>query len=210
MSKGPTAQGARTRETITRTAADLASVEGLDGLTIRRLAEALPMSVSGLYGHFGSKEALQLATIESARRVYVQEVITPALATTLGIERLLALCDSFISYVEREVFPGGCFFAAAMAEFDCKPGPVRDRIAELQTAWLNTLQRAAAEAIQANELRPDTDAQDIAFDLEAVLLSANWYVHLLTDTSYLDRARRSVRRRIAADTTGSPQSVPAQ
>lgn len=168
------------------------------------------MSVSGLYAHFGSKEALQLATIESARQVYVQEVIKPALATTLGIERLLALCDSFISYVEREVFPGGCFFAAAMAEFDCKPGPVRDRIAELQTAWLHTLQRAAAEAIQANELRPDVDAQDIAFDLEAVLLSANWYVHLLTDTSYLDRARRSVRRRVAADTTGSPQSVPAQ
>lgn len=210
MSSGATAQGARTRQTITRIAADLASVDGLDGLTLRRLAEALSMSVSGLYAHFGSKEALQLATIETARQVYVQEVIEPALTTPPGIDRLLALCDSFLSYVEREVFPGGCFFAAAMAEFDCKPGPVRHRIADLQTGWLKTLQRAATEAIQANELRQDIDAQDIAFDLEAVLLSANWYTHLLADTSYLDRARRSVRRRVEADTTGLPRPVPTQ
>lgn len=204
MSRGPTAQGARTRESITRTAADLASVGGLDGLTIRRLAEALPMSVSGLYAHFGSKQALQLATIEAARQVYVSEVIEPALSIPAGVDRLLALCDNFLSYVRREVFPGGCFFAAAMAEFDCKPGPVRDVIAELQAAWLETLQRSAAGAIRSRDLRDDTDTHALAFDLEAALLSANWYVHLFADTAYLEQARRSVRRRVASDTRTDP------
>jgi AcrR family transcriptional regulator len=198
MTRGPTEQGSRTREAITRTAADLASIEGLDGLTIRRLAAALPMSVSGLYAHFGSKEALQLATIEAARQVYVREVIEPALAAPPGVGRLLALCESFLSYVQREVFPGGCFFAAAMAEFDCKPGPVRDRIAELQADWLHTLQRAATDAVRVGELKHNTDVEQLAFDLEAALLSGNWYVHLFSDTDYLARARESVRRRVAA------------
>lgn len=183
-----------------RTAANLASVEGLDGLTIRRLADALPMSVSGLYAHFGSKEGLQLATIEAARQIYVDEVIEPALANPPGLGRLLALCDNFLSYVERGVFPGGCFFAAAMAEFDCKPGPVRDRIADLQANWLRTLQRAATDAIRVKELKRGIDVEQLAFDLESALLSANWYVHLFADTDYLDRARHSVRRRVAADT----------
>lgn len=195
MAHGPTVQGTRTRAAILRTAADLASVEGLDGLTIRRLADALPMSASGLYAHFKSKEGLQLATIEAAREVYVQEIITPAL-TKSGLERLLALCDNFLSYIERGVFPGGCFFASAMAEFDCKPGRIRDKIAELQAAWLATLQRAADTAVRAGELPADTDLEQLAFDLEAVLLSANWYLHLFSDRRYLERARRSVRSRV--------------
>jgi AcrR family transcriptional regulator len=209
MTRGPTEQGARTREAITRTAADLASIEGLDGLTIRRLADALPMSVSGLYAHFGSKEALQLATIEAARQVYVREVIEPALAAPPGVSRLLALCESFLSYVQREVFPGGCFFAAAMAEFDCKPGPVRDRIAELQADWLHTLQRAATDAVRVGELTHDTDVEQLAFDLEAALLSGNWYVHLFSDTDYLARARESVRRRVAA-AMGQELALPSE
>src|SRR6188472_3204529 len=127
MPRHPNSHGAQTRGTIVRAAADLASVEGLDGLSIGRLATELAMSKSGLFAHFGSKESLQLATIEEARQRYVREVIAPALASGSGIKRLHALCESFLSYVERGVFPGGCFFAAATAEFDCKaPGPVRD------------------------------------------------------------------------------------
>src|SRR5271170_1309015 len=115
-----TTNGARTRTAILQTAADLASVEGLDGLSIGRLASELAMSKSGLFAHFGSKEDLQLAAIEEARQRYVQEVITPALAAGSGITRLYALCEAFLSYIERGVFPGGCFFAAAVAEFDGK------------------------------------------------------------------------------------------
>jgi len=175
-----TSQGARTRTAILQTAADLASVDGLDGLSIGRLAAELAMSKSGLFAHFGSKEELQLATVEEARQRYAREVIEPACAAGSGIIRLDALCEAFLSYLERAVFPGGCFFASAMAEFDSKaPGPVRDR----------------------GELRTGSDPQQLAFELEAALLSANWYFHLFSDATYLDRARRAVQARLAGEAT---------
>jgi AcrR family transcriptional regulator len=195
-------QGAETRAAILRAAADIASVDGLDGLSIGQLASALAMSKSGLFAHFGSKESLQLATIEEARGRYVREVIAPALASGSGITRLYALCESFLSYVERAVFPGGCFFAAAMAEFDAKaPGPVRDRIAECQAQWMDTLERAAADGLAKGQLRPDSDPRQLAFELEGALLSANWYFHLYRDATYLERARRAVRTRLSSDAT---------
>jgi AcrR family transcriptional regulator len=194
--------GARTKHAILRAAADLASVDGLEGLTIGRLATELAMSKSGLFAHFGSKEDLQLATIEEARQRYAREVITPARAAGAGLARLYALCESFLSYVERAVFPGGCFFAAAMAEFGARPpGPVRDRIAECQQLWLDTLAQAAGDALARAQLRPGSDPQQLAFELEAALLSANWYFHLYGDLTYLSRARRAVRTRLAAEAT---------
>jgi AcrR family transcriptional regulator len=197
-----TGHGAETRDAILRAAADTASVDGLGGLSIGRLATELAMSKSGLFAHFGSKESLQLATIEEARQRYVQEVIAPALASGSGITRLYALCESFLSYVERAVFPGGCFFAAAMAEFDAKPpGPVRDRIAECQEQWMDSLERAAADGLAKGQLRTDSDARQIAFELEGALLSANWYFHLYRDATYLERARRAVRARLSSDAT---------
>jgi AcrR family transcriptional regulator len=190
--------GAKTRETILQTAADVASVEGLDGLSIGRLAETLGMSKSGLFAHFGSKEDLQLATIEAAGKRYVDEVVVPSLASDSGITRLRALCESFLSYVERGVFPGGCFFAAAMAEFGSKaPGPVRDRIAENQDLWMSSLASAAEDARGKRELRADIDPRQLAFELEGALLSANWYFYLNSDHTYLERARRSVRTQLA-------------
>ena len=106
MARHPNSHGAQTRGTIVRAAADLASVEGLDGLSIGRLASELAMSKSGLFAHFGSKEDLQLAAIEEARQRYVQEVVAPGLAAGSGITRLYALCEAFLSYIERGVFPG--------------------------------------------------------------------------------------------------------
>jgi AcrR family transcriptional regulator len=197
-----TRHGARTRTAILQTAADLASVDGLDGLSIGRLATELAMSKSGLFAHFGSKEELQLATIEEARQRYAQEVIEPACAAGSGIARLHALCEAFLSYLERAVFPGGCFFASAMAEFDSKaPGPVRDRIAQCQEQWMSTLERAAEEGQQRGELPTGSDPQQLAFELEAALLSANWYYHLFNDATYFDRARRTVRARLASEAT---------
>jgi AcrR family transcriptional regulator len=202
MPKRTTSNGAETRGAIVRTAADIASVDGLDGLSIGGLATELAMSKSGLFAHFGSKESLQLATVEEARQRYVREVIEPALASGSGIKRLLALCESFLSYIERGVFPGGCFFASAMAEFGSKaPGPVRDRIAECQTQWMDTLERAARDSISKGEMRTDGDAGQLAFELEGALLSANWYFHLYGDASYLEHARRAVLTRLSSEAT---------
>jgi AcrR family transcriptional regulator len=202
MTRRATSVGAKTREAILQTAADVASVEGLDGLSIGRLASQLGMSKSGLFAHFGSMEDLQLATIEAARQRYVLEVITPALASGSGLKRLYGLCESFLSYVERGVFPGGCFFASAMAEFDCKaPGPVRDRITECQDQWMNGLASAAEDARAKRELRAESDPRQLAFELEGALLSANWYFHLYSDATYLQRARRAVRARLASEAT---------
>jgi AcrR family transcriptional regulator len=202
MPRHPNSNGARTRSAIVRAAADLASVEGLDGLSIGRLASELAMSKSGLFAHFGSKEDLQLAAIEEARQRYVNEVIAPGLAADAGITRLYALCETFLSYVERGVFPGGCFFASAMAEFDCKaPGPVRDRIAECQQEWMNTLERAARDARARGHLPAGSDPVQLAFEVEGALLTANWYFHLYADPGYLSRARRAVQGRLASEAT---------
>lgn len=197
-----TTKGARTRGDILRTAADIATVDGLDGLSIGRLASELCMSKSGLFAHFGSKESLQLATIVEARQRYVQEVIAPALASGSGITRLFALCEAFFSYIEREVFPGGCFFASAMAEFAAKePSPARDLISECQQQWMSTLERAAEDARANGELRADCDPCQLAFELEGALLSANWYFHLFQDATNLERARHAVRARLSSEAT---------
>jgi AcrR family transcriptional regulator len=202
------ATGDRTRRAILRSAAAIASVDGLDGLSFGHLASELNMSKSGLFAHFGSKESLQLATIEEARQRYVDEVIAPALAVESGITRLYALCESFLSYVERGVFPGGCFFASAMVEFDCKaPGPVRDMVAQCQGEWMDTLERAGDGAIASGHLRADCDLRQLAFDLQGALLSANWYVHLFADDTYMERARRSFRTRLASEATRAGRSL---
>ena len=195
-----TGTGAATREAILRLAADQATVDGLEGLSIGQLAATLDMSKSGLFAHFGSKKLLQLATIEDARKRYVEAVLIPALAAPRGIRRLDALCDSFLSYVERSVFPGGCFFAAAMAEYGGKePGPVRDTIADCQRQWTTTLERAAVDGRERGELTAACEPEQLAFELEAALLSANWYFHLHAEAGYLDRARRAIRSRLEAD-----------
>jgi AcrR family transcriptional regulator len=202
MPRRASKEGAKTREAILRTAADVASVDGLQGLTIGKLGAELGMSKSGLFAHFGSKEGLQLATIEAARQRYVEEVLDPASRSPRGIARVDALCEAFLSYVERAVFPGGCFFAAAMAEFDSKePSAVRDRIVECQEQWMGTLERAAVQAQANGELARDMDPKQLAFELEAALLSANWYFHLHADAGYFDRARRAIRSRLLRDAT---------
>jgi AcrR family transcriptional regulator len=204
MAMRNTTKGARTRADILRIAADIATVEGLDGVSIGRLASELGMSKSGLFAHFGSKESLQLATIAEARQRYIQEVIAPALASGSGITRLLALCEAFLSYIEREVFPGGCFFASAMAEFAAKESsPARELISECQRQWMSTLERAAEDARANGELRADCDPCQLAFELEGALLSANWYFHLFQDVTNLERARDAVRARLSSEVTAA-------
>src|SRR5262249_34096287 len=137
---------ARSRETILHEAARLVTVEGIQGLSIARLATAVGLSKSGLFAHFRSKEELQLATIETADQIFRSEVITPALGAPAGIPRLQALCDAFLAHLERDVFPGGCFFASVSAEVDTHPGPVRDRALALVAEWLHQLETATRDA----------------------------------------------------------------
>jgi len=193
----------QTRQGILSVAARIASVEGLEGLTLGRLAAELAMSKSGLFAHFGSKEELQLATIEHARKIYVDQVIVPGLRHARGMASLYGLCNEYLGLMEGGIFPGGCFFAAAMAEFDSRPGPVRDRIAEVQRQWLDALERTARDAIERGELQAMTDAAQLAFELEAAMLASNWYYHLYSERDFFRRARLGVQSALEAKATAS-------
>ncbi len=204
----PARKGPKTRSAILEEAARLATLDGLEGLSLGGLAKATKMSKSGLYAHFGSKEELQLATIETARATFIEEVVGPGLAVPAGLERLLALCEAFLSHVEREVFPGGCFFAAAAAEVGTRRGRVHDSVAENQRAWLGLLGRLVEEAQQAGELDLAEDPAQVAFELNAALVAANTSFVLQGDPAALERARSAVSRRLAEPRTGRSAPSP--
>jgi AcrR family transcriptional regulator len=200
---GRRAQGARTRQAILETAVDIASAEGLEGLTIGRLATALSMSKSGLFAHFGSKEDLQLATVEAARAVFIREVIGPAFKAENAMPRLWKLCEIWLGYVEGGVFRGGCFFAAAAAEFDSRPGPVRDRIADIMKEWLATLRRAVVAAQEAGQMDAGVDPTQLAFEFNSLELGANWAFQLYGDRQAFSRAREAILERLRRASTSS-------
>ncbi|MGW0808207.1 TetR/AcrR family transcriptional regulator [Nonomuraea sp. NPDC002799] len=186
----------RTRNAILRRAADIASREGLQGLSIGRLAGNLGMSKSGLFGHFGSKEELQLATIRTAMGIYMEEVIQPALAVPPGLDRVRRLCESWLSYSQRRVFPGGCFFFSVTAEFDAQPGRVRDAIAVAGLDWNRLVARTVEDARQLHELTDDTDPDQLAFELIAFMETAN-AISLLHDAPLAyERSRAAIRTRL--------------
>ncbi|NUW43254.1 TetR/AcrR family transcriptional regulator [Nonomuraea rhodomycinica] len=185
-----------TRAAILDRSVAIASLEGLEGLTIGRLATELGMSKSGVLGHFGSKEALQLAVLERAGEVFRAEVWEPAVPATPGLPRLAALCEAWISYLEREVFPGGCFFVAAAHEFDGREGAVRDAIEARFDAWSARLCKEAGRAVEAGDLPGDTDPADVAFELMGLLMALNHALQLHRDPRAADRARRAVRARL--------------
>jgi AcrR family transcriptional regulator len=187
--------GERSRRTILRTAARLATVEGLDGLTIGRLASETGMSKSGLFAHFGSKEELQLATIDTAEEIFEGEVLRPALEAE-GLARLRALCERFLSHVDRKVFPGGCFFASAAAELDTRPGPVRDRIVAIYGEWTALLEDSVRTAQERAELDPSIDPAQLTFELNAMLAEANGVYLLSGDPRAFDMARRGIADRL--------------
>ena len=190
------AHGERTRQAILEAAVDIASAEGLEGLTIGRLAAELSMSKSGLFAHFGSKEELQLATVEAARDIFVREVVRPAFEAPKGVARLWGLCDVWLEHVRREVFRGGCFFAAAAAEFDGRPGAVRDRVAAIMKEWLAVLGRSVAEAQAEGQLDPAAEPAQLAFELNALEMGANWAYQLHGDRQAFARARAAMVERL--------------
>ena len=190
--------GQRSRKTILAAATDLATVEGLEGLSIGRLAAHIGMSKSGLYAHFRSKQELQLATIARANEVFEAEVIHGARQEMDALARLSALCENFLSHVERRVFPGGCFFASVAAEFDTHAGPVRDRITQVSLEWIELLERAVTEAQDEGFLKPDLEPAQLAFEMNAVLHLANSMFVLLDSAGVIERARRCIASQLAA------------
>ena len=193
-----TDQASKTRQEILRVAMDIASAEGLEGLSIGRLANELKMSKTGIFAHFGSKVQLQLATVDAAKQVFMGQIVQPALKRSRGKARLEAMLENWIGYVERIVFRGGCFFAAASAEFDSRPGAVRDEIANLTKAWLVALQDEIGFARSSGEMRASVDPVQLAFEVHAYVQEANWAFKLFNDKSAFLRARRAISASIGA------------
>jgi AcrR family transcriptional regulator len=196
-------RGLKTRRAILRKAVNIASLEGLEGLTIGKLASTLGISKSGLFAHFGSKEDLQCAVVDEARDIFIEKVIRPA-AQLRGLHLLRALCENLLAYGEEKTFPGGCFFSAASLEFDDRPGPVRDRIVGLMKKWLGNLERAARDAQDAGEIRKDVDARQLAFEIHALDMGGNWSSRLFRDESAFRSAKVAILRRIDQVTVSVP------
>jgi AcrR family transcriptional regulator len=183
---------------VVEQAAKLATIEGLEGLSIGRIAEAAGLPKSSVHALFGSKQELQLATINAARDSFISEVVGPALGSAEpGRERLLALCEGYLSYVERRVFPGGCFFVAAAAEVGAQAGRVHDEVARIQQQWRDLLVREALAAAGKSELPDGTDAAQLAFELGVILAGTDLVSVLHDDLHVISRARTAIRTRLA-------------
>jgi AcrR family transcriptional regulator len=189
--------GERSRNAILQEATQLATVEGLEGLSIGRLADVVGMSKSGLFAHFGSKEELQLATFDAARSLFEERVVEPALHTPAAIDRLRGLCENYLQYVQ-DAFPGGCFFAAVLAEMDTRPGAVRDRAVGFMDEWLGVLTREVLAAQAEGAIGRNADVEQLAFQLEAFLFLANAQFVVLRDASPIELARRAIDERLAS------------
>ena len=190
------ADGARSRQAILRAAANLATIDGLEGISIGNLAEHIGMSKSGLYAHFRSKEQLQLETVETALGIFNAEVVDPTTGIDDPRERLRVLYGRFLDHIAQRIFPGGCFFASVEAEFDTHPGPVKDKIAAIQQQWTAGVEALIRAAQATGSLPASEDAAQLAFELDAYGLMGNTSFVLHDDPAYLERAREAINRRL--------------
>src|SRR5882672_8916666 len=193
-------RGNETRAAILQVAIQIASEEGLEGLSLGRLADEVGMSKSGLFAHFRSKEDLQLAVVDAARDLFMEQVVTPARKLPAGIKRLRKLADTWLAYAQGQIFRGGCFFVAASMEFDSRPGKVRDRVYELMAAWMEALAAEVRTAKANKELLPNADEQQLAFEFNAQMMGANWAFQLMKDKKAFARARTAIMERLESFT----------
>jgi AcrR family transcriptional regulator len=189
-------RGTRTRRAVAAEAAALASLEGLAGMSLARLATALGLAKSSIQAAYRTKEAVQLAAIAAATEIFVGAVVAPAQAEPEGMARLEALVELWLGYVERRVLPGGCFMAATLAEFDSCPGPVRDALAATRQRWLALLERQAAVAQAAGDIPPTPAPDLLAFEIDAILAAANIARNLGDDPAPLAIARKLIALRL--------------
>lgn len=192
--------GEQTHTAILEAAMRLASIEGLGSLTFGRLARELDITKSGVFAHFRSKQQLQQATIAAAQTVFDREVLAPGLAAPEGLDRLEGLCEAYLSYIERRVFPGGCFFAQLLADFDAPEGPIHDRLATGQRGWLGLLTGQIEAAQRQGTLTATVDPAQLAFELYAPVELANYLFTLFDDPAIIDHGRHAVDAAIARAT----------
>jgi AcrR family transcriptional regulator len=196
------AKGEETRQAILARAFELANVVGVTGLSIGRLAEATGLSKSGLFAHFGSKEALEVAVVKEAARIFVQEVMVPALREPRGEPRVRALFERWVAWGQR---PGGCFFVGASAELDDRPGPQRDALVQASKDWIDELTKAARIAIKEGHFRADLSPEQFAFEMYSLMLGFHTYFRFLGEASSLTRVREAFDRLVAvARASASP------
>ena len=192
-SDGRRARGMRSRRAVLERSVQMASRDGLEGLTIGALAADLGVHKSSVHGLFGSKEELQLATLAAARAILIDRVLGAALSSDLGLPRLRAIGEAWCDYFAADVFSGGCFLCAASAEMDGRPGPLRDAVASVMSEWIAVLKANIEAAITANDLRAEADSDAMAFRLNALGMAANWQRQLLNDPSGVEHARAGWR-----------------
>ena len=196
MPRRSAAHVAESRASAVEAAVDLASVEGLEGITIGRLASDLAMSKSGLIGRFGDKEALQRAVLAAAIARFTDAVWQPASQAEPGLPRLEAIVEAWVDYLRADVFPGGCFLTTASVEYDARPGPLHDDAEAAVRLWLGVLEAEAARAREAGDLPADRDPADVAFELHSLASGGSVAGRLLGDHEALDRMRAAMRRAI--------------
>lgn len=197
-------RGDRTRRTVAAEAAALASLNGLAGMTLAQLAEALGVSKSSIQVAYRTKEEIQLAAVAAASEIFVAAVVTPAREQPEGLPRLRVLVDLWLAYVERRVFPGGCFMVATLSEFDSHPGAVRDALARTRQGWLKLLERQAALAQAAGDIARSPSAELLAFEIDALLMAANVSRNLSDDTRPLEVARNLIEMRLGGPVAALP------
>ena len=187
-------EAARTRSAIVGEVVARASVEGLEGITIGTLAGSLGMSKAGVVGPFGSKEEMQLAALAEAAEIFRREVWEPASGHEPGVERLEAIGEAWISYLERDVFPGGCFMTAAAAEFDGRPGRVKAAVEGALSRWNAVIEADVRAAVAAGDLPPETEPEQVSFELNAVAMAVNQARQLRADQRAGVRGRAAIAR----------------
>jgi len=194
MPRRSNAAAAQTRAAIIDRAVQTASIEGLEGVTIGRLADDLGMSKAGVIGHFGNKADLQRAALEQANGIFTAQVWEPAADKPPGLRRLLAICDNWVSHITDSPFPGGCFMCTVATEWDAREGDLHDKVKKGWRLWLKVLAREAATARDAGDLPADADPDQIAFELNAIAMGLNQAIQLFEDRRAPARARQAVRR----------------
>ena len=196
MPRRSAAAAAASRSAVVEAAVDLASVEGLEGITVGRLAEQLGRSKSGLIGPFGDKEGLQREVLAAAAERFAAAVWQPASRREPGLPRLTAIVDAWIAHLRSGVFPGGCFVTTASVEYDARPGPLHDDVAAVVQRWLGVLEADARQAAQAGDLPAGRDPADVALELYALASGGGVAARVVGDPGLLDRTHDAMRRTI--------------
>ncbi|MFJ2784605.1 TetR/AcrR family transcriptional regulator [Streptomyces sp. NPDC093249] len=198
---GRVERGNQTRRLVLGRTMDIASVEGLEGLSLGRIATELDLSKSGVFALFGSKEELQLATVRAAVAVFADRVVAPLRDVPPGAGRVRGLCGNWLTYSSERVFAGGCFFYAVSAEFDARTGPVHDAVARARGDWNAYVETALSEARAAGDFTAGLDVEQLAFEVIALMEAANARSVLLGDPRAYARAEQGIAARLHAEAT---------